>query len=477
MRQVKRSTLCLVLGLLSCGGDRSLPGGPDGTLHLDFAYSSEKEGWIREATVAFNAAGARLPDGRPIRVEAVAEGSGELVEDLVDGIGRPHLVSPASALFLQRGNALSRARTGQDLVGETRSLVLSPLVVAMGRTQAELLGWGRKPLGWSDLLALARHTHPRFSNSGLLALLAELYAATGKTAGLRVEDLARPEVGRFLAGLERAAPYGSSTRFLAGRLLAGELPAAVLYENQVIEAFAPDRPPIVAVYPREGTFWSDHPVGIVEREWVTPEHREAAEIYLDYLLARPRQEMALRHGFRPANITVPLGAPFDAAHGVDPREPQTTLAVPSGEVVDAALELWQRHRKPADVTLLLDLSAGVPDKALANLLAPQDPFSLQTFGPGGKALYDAVGQAYASQRPGGTLIVLTDGEDTGSSLALPALLRKIRKPSGLRVFTVGYGRSAPREALEAIAVAGRAHYFPAAPANLRTVFREIAASL
>jgi Ca-activated chloride channel homolog len=475
MRPVKPSSLFLVLGLVlgwgACGGESSLPGGSADTLHLDFAYSSEKEGWIREATAAFNASGIRLPNGRPIRVEALAEGSGELVEDLVNGVGRPHLVSPASAVFLQRGNALSRARTGQDLVGETRNLVLSPLVVAMARPRAEALGWGRKALGWSDLLAHARHTHPRFSNSGLLALLAEIYAATGKEAGLRLEDLTALE--------STTAPYGSSTGYLAEQLFAGELPAAVLYENQVIESYASHRQPIVAVYPREGTFWSDHPVGLVERDWVTPEHREAAEIYVSYLLARPQQELALRHGFRPADTTIPLGAPFDAAHGVDPREPQTTLAVPSGEVVDAALELWQRQRKPADVTLVLDLSASLNEK-LADFLAPENRFSLLTFGTGGMGLYDAVGQACDSQRkrrPGGTLIVLTDGEDTDSSLALPALLETIREESGIRVFTIGYGPSAPQDALEVIAAAGRGRFFPAAPANLRTVFREIAASL
>ena len=43
--------------------------------------------------------------------------------------------------------------------------------------------------------------------------------------------------------------------------------------------------PIVAIYPREGTFWSDHPAGIVEREWVTPAHREAAKVYFAFLLA------------------------------------------------------------------------------------------------------------------------------------------------------------------------------------------------
>ena len=35
--------------------------------------------------------------------------------------------------------------------------------------------------------------------------------------------------------------------------------------------------PIVAVYPTEGTFWSDHPSCILDAEWVKPAEREAAE--------------------------------------------------------------------------------------------------------------------------------------------------------------------------------------------------------
>jgi Ca-activated chloride channel family protein len=43
----------------------------------------------------------------------------------------------------------------------------------------------------------------------------------------------------------------------------------------------PDLPfPVVAIYQKEGTFWSDHPAGVVERDWVTPEHREAAKIHI-----------------------------------------------------------------------------------------------------------------------------------------------------------------------------------------------------
>ena len=122
---------------------------------------------------------------------------------------------------------------------------------------------------------------------------------------------------------------------------------AVLYENMVIESTSSkyNRPfPVVAIYPKEGTFWSDHPVGIVEREWVTPEHRAAAQTYIQYLLAGPQQEKAVPSGFRPIDVEITLGAPFDTAHGVDPKESQTTLSVPSVEVMDAVLKLWKQHK-------------------------------------------------------------------------------------------------------------------------------------
>src|ERR1700747_214348 len=91
--------------------------------------------------------------------------------------------------------------------------------------------------------------------------------------------------------------------------------------------------PVVAIYPKEGTFWSDHPIGVVEREWVTPEHREAAKQYIQFLLQKPQREKAIGYGLRPGAVDVPLAAPIDEAHGVDPKEPKTTLEVPSASVI------------------------------------------------------------------------------------------------------------------------------------------------
>jgi Ca-activated chloride channel family protein len=534
----------------STGSENAAPAADTaGTLNLLFTYGSEKEDWIKEVTARFNAGDHRTAAGKRIRVQAVAQGSGELIDDLLSGARKAHLTSPASAAFLKLGNAQSRARTGKDLIGESRNLVLSPAVIALWRPMAEALGWGSKPVGWSDILALARdpagwaahghpewgafklgHTHPEYSNSGLTSLLAEAYAGAGKVAGLSLEDVRRSQTARYVAGIESAiVHYGSSTGFFGKRMFEGGpeyLSAAVLYENMVIESYGPQYHlpfSVVAIYPKEGTFWSDHPVGVVEREWVTPEHREAAKVYVDYLLERPQQEAALRFGFRPAAVEVPLGAPVDAAHGVDPRQPQTTLEVPPVEVIDAVLKLWRENKKRSDVTLVLDRSGSMREEAkmvnaqagadqFLKLLDPADSFSFLTFNAtpawviqgvqlgqsrdqvsqvlrgvfpdGGTALYDAIALAYdqklaeVRKDPGkiAAIVVLTDGEDTDSRLSLRELAQKLRargESQGVRVFTIGYGSGARKDVLQSIADATQARFYAGTPANIRTVFRDI----
>jgi Ca-activated chloride channel family protein len=548
--------VCLQLAFVSAckkspegqSGERALPAN---SIELIFTYGSEKEKWITDVTDSFNRSGRRTAAGKQIVVRAISMGSGECIDEILSGTRKTHITSPASAAFVKIGNAQSRARTGKDLLGPTDNLVLSPVVIAMWKPMAEAIGWGKKPVGWADILALAGnsrgwsaygypqwgqfkfgHTHPDYSNSGLISLFAETYAGVNKRAGLSIADINQPRTGKFLAGIENSVVhYGSSTGFFGRKMFANGpeyLSAAVLYESMVVESYAEQNLafPVVAIYPREGTFWSDHPIGVVDREWVTPEHREAAKIYTQYLLDRPQQEHALAYGFRPASLDVPVTAPIDAAHGVDPKEPKTTLEVPSPEAIDAIRKLWMDKKKSAEVVLVFDTSGSMNEdqkiqnaregaKQLVSLLGDNDTFSLlpfnsqmswasqdmamkqgrarsltvidSLFAHGGTALYDSISAAYDHllERQNGdpahdsrirAVVVLTDGEDTESKIRLDQLMEQIRfdgEHRTIRVFTIAYGRDARKDILGNIAEATQAKSYEGNPKNIVDVFRDI----
>src|SRR5262249_43990021 len=142
------------------------------------------------------------------------------------------------------------------------------------------------------------------------------------------------------------------------------LSAAVLYENLVAQAndgttYPHLAFPVVAIYPKEGTFYSDHPFAILQASWVTPAKKAAAQAFRNFLLATPQQQKALSSGFRPADTDVSISAPIDSAHGVDPSQPKTLLQVPSADLVAKIKASWDEQRRKVDVMLILDRSGSM----------------------------------------------------------------------------------------------------------------------
>ncbi|MGL5096178.1 MAG: vWA domain-containing protein, partial [Planctomycetia bacterium] len=303
------------------------------------------------------------------------------------------------------------------------------------------------------------------------------------------------------------------------------LSAAVLYENMVIQSYDPKYKlpaPIVAIYPKEGTFWCDHPCSIVQRDWVTPEHKEAATLYVDYLLEKPQQLKAFTYGFRPADTSLPLGAPIDKEHGVDPTEPKALLEIPTRDVVEASLGLWRKQKKTANVVLVVDVSGTMNEddkmtkarSGLAefiSLMGDQDRLSIVSYAsevtwlqkdvpcgegrpllkstigglvPYGKsALFDAVYQAYEhvekTTKPDeiGGVVVLSDGDDTASVQNVDTLGKRIKfdpEKAALQVVTIAYGTEANKDELKKIAKQTLSKAFEAKPEGVVKAFREAA---
>jgi Ca-activated chloride channel family protein len=519
---------------------------------LIVAYGSEKKTWLEEQAAAFKASGARTNSGRPIVIQLQAMGSGEAATGIVSGTSKPHVFSPASALYISMLNSawMQKEGTAKAISPAAEPLVLSPIVVAMWKPMAEALGWPSKSIGWSDLLkvnvnpqgwgALGHpewgrfklgHTHPEFSNSGLQAIVAEAYAGAKKTRNLTLSDLDQKPTQSFLASIEQTiVHYGKSTGLFADKMQSrgpSYLSAAVLYENLVIESYGKPTSapfPIVAVYPSEGTFWSDHPYAVLDAPWVGVAERDAADVFLKFLKQRPAQERAQALGFRPADPAIPTGAPIDAAHGVDPKQPQTLLEVPGAPVIDKLLAVWQKSKKSSDVILVFDKSGSMNGKpleeakrgakAFLSTLHDQDEVSLiffdgkvyPTIGPkklgeskaevlgridgliadGRTALYDATAQAYdlakgrADKAPTQihAIVVMTDGRDEGSQLSLSGLTRRFAGSSeaaDVKIFTIAYGDQADPTVLAQIAEAAKGTSAKGNTATIVDVFRDMAA--
>jgi Ca-activated chloride channel family protein len=534
-------------------GAPAAPTPPRGAVEVTIAYGSEKKAWIEEQIASFNASAPKLPSGATAWVSGKAMGSGEAVEEILAGRLHPTVFSPASGAYLAILNDrwLSQGGHTAPLAATGDSLVLSPIVIALWKPMAEALGWPKRPLGWADIIKASRdtagwgahgrpewgrfklgHTHPDFSSSGLLAVLAEAYAGAGKKRGLAPADLASAKTRGFMQAVEASiVHYGKSTGFFAERMVArgpGYLSAAVLYENLVIESYGGGAaggqhadPPLVAIYPREGTFWADHPYCVLAN--ATPESAKGADLFLAHLKRREAQERALALGFRPADPAVAVGAPVDEAHGVDPKQPQTLLEVPPAPTLQALLETWRAVKKASDVTLVFDKSGSMQGqplheakmgaRAFLDNLSPRDQAALMFFddrlypliGPlqmatgraelgarvdgiiagGGTALYDAVAQAFDGEKTRlaatpdhiHAIVVMTDGNDEGSQLSLEAL--RARLPKGeegapVKIFTIGYGPEAKTEPLAAIADAGDGTLSKGNLENIVQVYRDIA---
>jgi len=535
--------------LFGCGGAETIMGK---TVTVTILYGSEKQGWLEPLVAEYNAAAHETADGVKIVIDAQAIGSIESVEAILSGTAQPTVWSPASSIYIPVANAEWRKMHGSELVDITpNDLVLSPVVIALWQPMAEALGWPEKAIGWSDIFTLAMseegwsvygypewgsfkfgHTHPDYSNSGVASVLAIAYAAAGKQRDLDFDDLQSLEVDHFMEAVEKSIiHYGRSTGFFAEQMFGrgpSYLSAAVLYENLVVEqevkrlSGQSSQLPVVAIYPKEGTFWTNHPYAILNAPWVTPEQRVAATDFETFLLAQPQQQRAIALGFRPADPSIALTSPLDAQHGVDPTQPQTVLEIPDAEIIGGVLDLWQDNKKPVDLVVVMDISGSMAgDKINAarqslvqfidlldsgdrleiilfstdvTVLAPLTPLSdireemeqrVSGVSEGGDtSLYDAVATGYADLLGDGdpqhirAMVVLSDGQDTASTLALEQLMAQLGSPMGEggnapQLFTIAFGGDADADTLEQIAEATGGRQFFGDPRTINSIYAEI----
>ncbi|MEZ4705803.1 MAG: VWA domain-containing protein [Caldilineaceae bacterium] len=561
-----------VRNFLSSNPATDLAGGgvaaPENAIEVSLIYAPEEELYMADAIREFNQSfadgrnpvtGERLASGeRPIYVTGRSGSSGTVHQGIINAViapnntnvEKPTIFSPSVSHWL----ALVNYQTGRAVfdLADSPPTALAPVVMAIWESRLAAIQQqnGGQPVGWEELLQVMQnpegwgaygiggrktiyygHTDPYVSSTALSTLIAEFYASARYNSDqpdfrrLTLEIVDDAKVQQGVRDIESMIKhYSSRTTEFKEYIAQGPdyLDFVALEENDLIyinQGKTTYKPPekLVALYPKEGAFWHEHPFAIPNADWVSPEQRDGAKLFTDYILSEAVQRKVMEAGFRPVNPTVTLDYPFVAELGVDPQQPSTVLDAPSPDVIAAVQASWQFVKKQADILLVIDTSGSMEGDKLEqakqaaheflNRLPPQNQVALVEFNDlsttlvpmnsyesiqgqlrqsidglyadGGTALYDAIIDAANSiQNEDGdrirAIIVLSDGQDTASVHSLrdvTSLARGERNP--LLIFPVAYGRDADISALNNIARFSSTKVLSGDPDGIKELFELI----
>ncbi len=518
---------------------------------LTIAVSPVMAPVMQELASNFNSLDMRTPGGNKMTVWVVPLVPEEMVEQ---ALGMPNFqaISPDSSLWieqleqewaaLQTATETSEIPIGQRRISAQTRYAVSPIVIAAWEDVARELGWPSRAVGWQEIQNKAtddpnfKWNHPATNNaSGLLATLAEFYAGAGLTRGLTIEAATAQSTLDYVQDVEATVRfYGEGEEVITQRLAAegrNFLDAFVAQERSVIDwnnRNPDDR--LVAIYPAEGTLWTDHPLALLELGQrpnelaVTDNQRLTYQSFRDFLLARTTQERLLQVGYRPADLTIELdapGSPFADSDAVDWRQPLTTLQMPPPSVIEVVRNVWYYTKRPTNVYLVVDTSGSMDGTKIARTREALTAFVQQiqgdrdrvgvvefasgtkTFLPlrvmddanrrdtlrtidqmeafGGTALVDAVYdaavdlQAQGDQDAINAIVVMTDGQENESYYRLHDLEQLLAGSTTTRpvIFTIAFGRDADEPLLTEMARIGGGQFRRADETDIEELYRII----
>lgn len=534
---------------------------PAGSVLVTLASSNTKESWLNQVVEKFNAAQIETSGGSAIVVNVSHVTSGGSMNAILDGSSQPTAWSPGDQSWVDQANDAWRQRTNKPLASQSCApTIYAPLGFAMWQPMAETLGWPETPIGWDTIVELAAdpqgwasygrpewgqfrfgHSHPAYANSGLLAMTSFVYGIAGKTDTLTAAEIYAPNVEEAMRQLEaNTSKYGrQSPALLEAMAQQGPsyLHAAAVPEADVVR-FNVERGdeltfPLAFIFPAGGTIWADHPYCILDNaDWVSDEQAEAAQIFLDYLLAREQQEMAIDNYLRPLNTSIPLHAPMSLENGTDPGVTPSTIAPlpsPNADISAAVIDLFNITKRKATVLIVLDVSGSMEGTPISTArdatieflsrLDANDEVGVSIFSDnaneltavtrvgdvgeglaprvagliagGNTALYEAVCEAVetatalqAEDLAAGEnrlygIILLSDGEDTVGNITenqmFATCLPNNAEADGVKIFPIAFGDAADQDVLNRIANVTGGRLFTADPSSISNVYLSISA--
>ncbi|MCS6834564.1 MAG: VWA domain-containing protein [Anaerolineae bacterium] len=477
-----------------------------------------------------------------------------------ENVYKPTIFIPSTVKWLAWVNFQTRREIFK--IDDAKPIAPSPVILGIWEERLKQLermtGKSRDEIGWADILRVLEngwnegrravfygHADPRHSSTGLSATVSEFYACARREGFASrvltvdaVDDQETQECMRDLQGLVRH--YARRTEDFLNYFGQGPdyLDMLALEEVDLIcinmgavqgdeQCLKPQGGNLVALYPSEGILWHDRAAAIVQYDaaqggWTTQEQREAARVFIDFLLTVPSQEYIMTFGFRPANPAVPLAFPIVEANGIqtDIRAPQ--LDLPSIETINAIQQSWSLVKKQADVMILIDVSGSMNEedkigqaraaaRAFVENLETNNRVGLMVFSStlrelvpldllesnkqellrnidnlvadGGTELFLSVVETMNimnrlsdESRRARAVVLLSDGEDTGSrgttlNDAVRAVSASRNSLNPVILVPLAYGKDASIVQLNALADASKTRVLSGTPENIGNLLR------
>lgn len=519
---------------------------------LTIAVSPVMAPVLQEFAGRFNSLDQRTPDDKKMTVWIVPTSPEQMVEQALD-LPNFQAIAPDSSLWIDQLEEAWAAAQGEQAeesqipitqrrTGTPVRVAVSPIVIAAWQDVARDLGWPEQPVGWQEIQQKAtddpefKWNHPATNNAaGLLATLAEFYAGAGLTRGLTVDAATADATIAYVQAVESTVRFYGEGEEVVTQRLAEEgrnfLDAFVAQERVVIDWNRTNsEDPLVAIYPAEGTLWTDHPLALLElgtrphEVAVTDNQRLTFRAFTDFLLTPDSQQRFLETGYRPADLTIELnadGSPFAASNAVDWREPQTTLQMPPPSVIDVVQNVWYYTKRPTNVYLVVDTSGSMEGAKIERTREALSAFTEQIQGDrdrlgiiefasgtknfvplrvmddgnrrdtltlisrmeafGGTALVDAVHEAATDLLAQGdtsainAIIVMTDGQENESYYRLGDLEQLLggNQPGKPVIFTIAFGGDADEALLSEMARIGQGQFRRADETDIEELYRII----
>lgn len=269
-----------------------------------------------------------------------------------------------------------------NLVTDSKSIVIDPVVMAVEKKKAEELGL-TKEVKNKDILEAIKQGKLKYvmssvtqTNTGATAYLNFLNSLAGNPEVLTTEMLKdtklQKDLKEFFKGVERVS---GDEDYLTEMYLKGNYNAMINYESSLIELnkklVSENKEPLYLIYPSDGVAINDMPFAYINNDSKDDYTKEKFNKIQNYLrsdeVTRILEEKGYRSWFGGIKKDTDENT-FNKDWGIDTTKYLKDIKYPSKTVMTEALNLYiEMLRKPTHVVFCLDISGSMTGSGLEEL--------------------------------------------------------------------------------------------------------------